>query len=78
MEIHTFADFRRLCERQEFTPSHIAILAERIGFVWMGDVHEHTSATLLDALEDHFRRYWEGKPATHEKPLFLDKTMIEQ
>jgi hypothetical protein len=44
----------------------------------MGDVHEHTSATLLDALEDHFRRYWEGKPATHEKPLFLEKTMIEQ
>lgn len=72
MEIHTFADFRRLCERQEFTPSHIAILAERIGFAWIGDAQEFTTATLLDALESHFRMYWDGKPATQEKPLFLD------
>jgi hypothetical protein len=71
MEIHTFADFRRLCERHEFTPSQIAILAERIGFAWI-DVPVHTSATLLDALEAHFRRYWEGRSATDEKPLFID------
>jgi hypothetical protein len=71
MEIHTFQDFRRLSESQGFTPSHIATISERIGFVWIGDVQGFTSATLLDAMEDHFRRYWQGRPATDEKPLFL-------
>ena len=73
IQIHTFSDFRRLCECQGFTPSHIATLSERIRFVWIGDAQGFTPASLLSAMEDHFLRYWEGRPDGDEKPLFLDE-----
>jgi hypothetical protein len=72
-EIHTFEAFRALCESQRFHPRTIAILAERIGFLWMGqDVEGHNAATLLDAMEKHHRAYWEGRAKDDEKPLFLE------
>lgn len=72
--IHSFEAFRRLCESHKFTPIQIATLAERIHLVYLfpPDMAEFSSATLLDALEKHYRAHWEDKPADHEKPLFLE------